>query len=106
MGMLPDLVAHADWGCTPRKRVIAVSRRSGVSYQIVALAAAADGDLLAELRTRYSPFQALIGFDFPLGLPRDYARAAGIESFVAFLDQLGAPRWADFARVAEHASEI
>lgn len=104
--MLPDLVAHADWGAAPRKRLVAVARRTDAGYAIVALAPAGNGDLLADLRRRYRPFQALTGFDFPIGLPRAYARAAGVESFTAFLGQLGAPPWDEFGRVAGKASEI
>jgi hypothetical protein len=104
--MLPDLVAHADWGTAARKRLVAVARRTDAGYKIVSLAGAGNGDLMADLRRRYRPFHALTGFDFPIGLPRAYARAAGVESFTAFLGQLGAPPWDEFGRVAGTASEI
>jgi len=104
--MLPDLVAHADWGSAPSKRVAAIAQLDSGRYEVVSLAAVGDGDLLARLRASYRPFQAVVGFDFPIGLPRAYARAAGVESFTAFLGQLGAPPWEDFGRVAEQASEI
>ena len=101
--MLPDLVAHADWGSVPRKRVMAVARRAAAGYEIVALTTAGDGDLAAALRRRYQPFQAVLGFDFPIGLPRAYARAAGVASFTEFLGQLGAPPWEEFGQVAAQA---
>jgi hypothetical protein len=104
--MLPDLVAHADWGIAPRKRVTAVARRTPAGYEIVALTAAGDGDLAAALRRRYQPFQAVLGFDFPIGLPRAYARAAGVTSFTEFLGQLGAPPWEEFGQVAARPGEI
>ena len=104
--MLPDLVAHADWGSVPRKRVVAVARQAAAGYEVVALTAAGDGDLVAALRRRYQPFQAVLGFDFPIGLPRAYARAAGVASFTEFLGQLGAPPWAEFAQVAARPGQI
>lgn len=49
---------------------------------------------------------ALIGADFPIGLPRVYAAAAGIESFVEALPDFGHGRWERFYEVAETAAEI
>ena len=106
MVMLPDLVAHADWGSAPRKRVVAVARPAGAGYQVVALAAAGDGDLVAALGRRYQPARAVLGFDFPIGLPRAYARAVGVTSFPDFLGQLGGPPWAGFGSVATGPDEI
>ena len=106
MVMLPDLVAHADWGSVPRKRVVATARRAAAGYEVVALTAAGDGDLVAALRRRYQPFQAVLGFDFPIGLPRAYARAVGVVSFTEFLGQLGAPPWEEFGQVAARPGEI
>jgi hypothetical protein len=48
----------------------------------------------------------MIGFDFPIGLPRAYAAAAGISSFPRFLDLLGSPPWEEFDVVARRPSEI
>jgi hypothetical protein len=104
--MPADLVAHADWGSDPRKRLVATARRTAGRYQIVSLAPAPDGDLLAKLAERYRPFRAVIGFDFPIGLPRAYAAAVGARSFPEFLGQLGAAPWLEFDRVAGHPAEI
>jgi hypothetical protein len=104
--MPADLVAHADWGSDPRKRLVATARRTAGRYQIVSLAAAPDGDLLADLADRYRPFRAVLGFDFPIGLPRAYAAAVGAPSFPDFLGQLGAPPWLEFERVAGQPAEI
>jgi hypothetical protein len=104
--MPADLVAHADWGSDRRKRVVATARRTAGRYRVVSLAAAPDGDLLADLADRYRPFRAVLGFDFPIGLPRAYAAAAGVRSFPAFLGELGASPWLDFERVAAQPGEI
>lgn len=104
--MLADLVVHADWGTDPRKRVVAVARLTAGCYQIVSLAAAPDGDLLADLAEQHRPARALVGFDFPIGLPRAYAAAVKEPSFPEFLGQLGAAPWLEFERVAGQPAEI
>jgi hypothetical protein len=109
---LPDVVAHADWGLDPRKRQVAVAtlargdRASPAGYRIVSLAAAAAGDLFADLRARYHATTLLVGFDFTIGLPRAYAAVAGIGSFPSFLSQIGSPPWTEFEQVAARADEI
>jgi len=104
--MVADIVAHADWGSDPRKRVVAVARKVADGHEIVSLAAAPDGDLLAGLALEYQPFQSIIGFDFPIGLPRAYAAAAGTGAFREFFDHVGAPPWAEFEQVAAGPGEI
>jgi hypothetical protein len=49
---------------------------------------------------------ALVGFDFPIGVPERYANAAGIEMFKSFLLELGTGAWADFFAVCRIAAEI
>jgi hypothetical protein len=49
---------------------------------------------------------ALIGFDFPIGLPKFYAKKVGIEYFLPALLEFGTATWPDFYRVAERPSEI
>ena len=109
----PALIAHADWGTDRRKRQMAVallSRAGGdghASYVVESLAPAADGrELFSQLRAAADPGQAMIGFDFPIGLPRSYAAAAGIMAFPAFLEALGTPPWHNFHLVAAQPDEI
>jgi hypothetical protein len=118
---LPAVVAHADWGCDPRKRQVATAvlapEAAPAHYRVVSLAAAPGGaagrpDLfaalagLAALAGRPGTGTVLIGFDFTIGLPRAYAAAVGAESFPAFLGRLGSPPWQDFDRVAERPEQI
>jgi len=49
---------------------------------------------------------ALVGFDFPIGVPERYASAAGVEEFKSFLLELGTGAWADFFTVSRTSSEI
>lgn len=113
----PAVIAHADWGTDRKKRQVVMASLmpgiadSGPHYRVTSLAPAPDalgpdGDLLRELRAAASPGQAMAGFDFPIGLPRAYAEAAGISSFPEFLDALGSPPWAEFCVVARNRGEI
>jgi hypothetical protein len=111
----PDLLAHADWSINPRKRLVAVARLAPAAnvpgnqrprYRIASLAVAAPGDLIAGLLSRYQPARMLVGFDFPIGLPRAYAAAVAVTSFPAFLGQLDEEPWREFGHVARDRSEI
>jgi len=116
--VIPAVIAHADWGITPRKRQLAMARlttrRAG--YRVVSVAPAPagqppQGDLFRYLSAAAEPGQAMAGFDFPIGLPLAYAKAAGISSFPDFLAAVGSPSspsspWREFATVAAHRDEI
>ncbi len=113
----PAVVAHADWGTAPRKRQLAMARQASnrLGYQVVSIAPAPSGrqpqgDLFQHLRAAAEPGQAMVGFDFPIGLPVAYAKAAGISSFPGFLDAFASdpppPPWQEFATVARHRDEI
>jgi hypothetical protein len=63
--------------------------------------------LLQRLRERVGPEGCvLVGFDFPIGLPAQYAARAGIADFCALLPQLGRGEWRAFYKVAERRDEI
>lgn len=109
----PALIAHADWGTDPRKRQVAVARSTrgngdgSASYVVESLGPATDGRwFFGQLRAAAGPGQAMIGFDFPIGLPRAYAAAAGIAAFPAWLAALGTPPWESFHLVAAQPGEI
>ena len=103
---LPNLVAHADWSTSPGKRWMAIGQLSGSrSYRLEAPVLAGDtGSLLARLREQVGaaegPGTLLIGFDFPIGLPRAYAKRAGIECFLDVLPRLRTGLWKDLYEVA------
>lgn len=52
------------------------------------------------------PGGILTGFDFPFGLPRAYAKAAGLTDFLSVLPLLGHDQWRQFYHPARSASEI
>lgn len=109
----PAVVVHADWSCDPRKQQVAVAELTAEStarprYQVVSVACASQGgaDLFDVLEARAGRGRCLVGFDFTIGLPRDYAAAAGVTWFPAFLDLIGSGAWQEFAQVADRASDI
>ena len=100
MTNVPTVVAHADWSILPVKRWVATAHLRGDGY--VADAPRSVGDarrLIASLVPSPSAI-ILAGFDFPIGVPTAYARAAGVRHFRALLDGLGAPPWDEFAKPA------
>jgi hypothetical protein len=113
-GTLPAVVAHADWGCDPRKRQVAIATlmpgaaAAGPRYLVESLAAAPDGGegLFGALTARNLPGAVLVGFDFSIGLPRAYAAATGAESFRDFLGMIGSAPWDQFELAAEQPGEI
>ena len=107
MRSLPRLVAHADWSVHGSKRWMAVAELSAGVYELASPERVDDpGTLLSRLRHRSEGMQIVVGFDFPIGLPRAYVERAGIGSFIAALPKFGQREWLHFYELAETASEI
>jgi hypothetical protein len=69
-----DLIIHADWGSDPKKRWMCVSRRVGSSYEVKAPEPVGALDTFwRRIAARAKGGSAVVGFDFPIGLPRSYA---------------------------------
>jgi hypothetical protein len=49
---------------------------------------------------------ALVGFDFPIGLPLEYANRAGVDDFLVALKAFGHGKWSGFFEVASVPDEI
>jgi hypothetical protein len=77
------VIAAADWSTHPSKRWICVARLEGGLYHVTHPAPAGDPHRLLPDLGEHGP--ALVGFDFPIGLPAAYCRRAGIASFLAAL---------------------
>ena len=99
-----SIAAHADWSVDARKRWMAVARRDSAGWRLAAPVPVGDPATLLE-RLRDPCGAVLLGVDFPIGLPRAYAEAHGIEpAFRAFLRGLaGRP---DFFRVCATLDEV
>ncbi|MGE0822918.1 MAG: hypothetical protein AB7G75_11655 [Candidatus Binatia bacterium] len=49
---------------------------------------------------------AVLGFDFPIGVPRAYAQRAGISRFLDILLEFGSGQWNEFFKIAERPYEV
>jgi len=95
-----DVLVHADWSVSPKKRWVARAEWSGgwtvTAVEPVGPTATFVADLLRDAATRH----VLAGFDFPIGLPRSYGAKTGEADFSAFLRGVGTGRWSRFADIA------
>lgn len=106
---LPSVVAHADWSTDQRKRWVAIAElTANGTYKVVCVVPVGDVKAFfpALLSRGEGPASVFAGFDFPIGVPRHYARLAGIQDLTDWLPQLGTGRWKDFFAVAERSDEI
>lgn len=106
----PELVVAADWSVARNGRRLAVAklRADKRSYEIHdAPDEISDPSRLLEQLAVYKQADAtaLVGFDFPIGLPRKYAVANNIKGFRAGLELFeNAPEWQDFYEPSDHPS--
>src|SRR5689334_521345 len=89
VGSTPDVVIAADWSSNSRKRRAAWARWSNGVYIVEAPTAVGDDKSLIQQATSAAgrSGSALIGFDFPIGLPSCYASVNGISSLRAALPE-------------------
>jgi hypothetical protein len=104
----PTTVYHSDWGTDPKKRWLCKAVLEGDRYR--AHSPALVGDHLGFMNRVKSEVgeagAAMVGFDFPIGIPARYAALLGITEFKCFLLQLGTGDFADFYHISASASEI
>jgi hypothetical protein len=109
MQVLPTWVAGVDWGSQAKKRWLACAVLQD-DRRYLALPpepAGKPGTLLRRLWDRSGEAGLiLIGFDFPIGLPRHYARKCGVQDFLSLLPELGTHAWRDFYKPAESRHAI
>jgi len=91
----PRSIAHADWGTDGPKRAVASAELEGDRYlahtpEVVA----SEGSLLDRMGVGSATGGALLGFDFPIGLPR------------AFADRVGCSRFSEWFRALDPAGEF
>jgi len=105
----PNLICHCDWSKTAKKRWIAkaVLGIDG-NYTVYAPECVdAASALLPRLRAESGDQgRVLLGFDFPIGIPLNYAERAGATSFRDFLLQLGVNDWREFFHVCNSPDQI
>lgn len=103
---LVDLLVHADWSISPKKRWAARAEWTAgwtvTSVEPVGPTPVFVADLLRSAADR----RVLAGFDFPIGLPNSYGAKTGEPDFSAFLRAIGTGRWSRFADIARSANEV
>lgn len=104
----PVQVVHADWGSSPAKRRLARAILTADGrYSIGPVEPVGRPErLLGDLLEVAAGETVLAGFDFPIGLPRRYAEAVGIDDFRSVLPRLGQDEWQLFYDVASTPAEI
>lgn len=104
--MLPRVVSHADWSVDPKKRWIARAWLEGDTYRLEPPKPVGDVRSLISRVVARKGETAVLGFDFPIGVPSAYAERAGIESFPVALLEFGTGRWKHFFDLATRRTEI
>ena len=105
----PTVVYHADWGSTDKKRWCARAVLGGDGRYTVSAAEPVrpTGSLIGRLRKEAGHDGcAFAGFDFPIGVPKLYAKRAGISEFREWLPKLGSGEWKEFWSVCDEPGEI
>lgn len=110
LGMLPDVIVHADWSASEAKKRVAVTARLLPDHRYWIDAPKTVGRT-GPWRERFGIPAGingtfLIAFDFPIGIPAAYAQRVGITSFRDALPKFGDGRWRDFYDVCREAAEI
>ena len=109
MQVLPTLVTGVDWGSDAKKRWLACAVLQD-DHRYLALPPEPAGKpdtLIGRLWNRSGEAGlVLIGFDFPIGLPRQYAHKCAVEDFLPLLPELGSGAWRDFYKPAETPHSI
>lgn len=105
---IPNLIVHADWSTNPQKRSMCLAfLNDDNSYRIEAPEQVGDlNNLFHRLMTRSENGSVVVGFDFPIGLPSEYAKLAGITDFLESLLTFGKGYWSEFYDLAEKPSEV
>lgn len=106
--LLPDSVWHADWGTNPKKRWVCKAVRDGQCYKANAPTLVGDHvgftqrvkDEIGETGT------AIVGFDFPIGIPTRYASLIGVKELKPFLLGTGRGGFSDFYTVSKTVTDI
>ena len=98
---------HADWSKDPNKRWVARADRQSDGWLISAPSLVGDPKAFVDL-IFYESGPLLAGFDFPIGLPKEYVRRIndGAGDFLSLLETLGTGNWSNFFNVARTPGDI
>jgi hypothetical protein len=102
---LPDRVPHADWGTAPGKRAVASAELQDGAFRAHAPSIFGNcGRLLEDMGLHGPQATTLLGFDFPIGLPRAYTAQAGADRYISWLRSL--PDDTMLFDVATHIADV
>lgn len=103
----PDHISNADWGTRPSKRwrANATLAPDGL-YDADGPHRVGTAGSITHRMGIGSHGTALLGFDFPIGIPRGFAALTAIGSFPRQLPLFGHGRWSSFFEVADDAAEV
>lgn len=107
VSQLPNLVIAADWSIDPNKRWMARAdvTSDGLYMLYPPETVGKPTGFVSRIRQILGPRRTgLVGFDFPIGLPRSYAGAVGIDSWRQALYQFGSSGWENFYNVSNDPS--
>ncbi|WFS02365.1 DUF429 domain-containing protein [Rhizobium tumorigenes] len=106
--MALEVCAHCDWSKHNGKRWMSTAIRADGKWLIAAPELVGDtATLFRRLAGRSQQSGSLlVGFDFPIGLPKAYAAHAGIASFREAIAQFGKGDWSDWYDVADQRHQI
>lgn len=105
--MLPALILHADWSSNPKKRWMCTATLDGEVYRLEApIQVEATASLVRRAVQLAKDGGSVLGFDFPIRVPRAYARLAGIDRFLSHLPELGSGPWREFFNIARQPTEV
>jgi hypothetical protein len=101
----PDIIIAADWSVHPRKRWRSTIVRDGDGW-VLHPAEPVGPNLLRDAIAQRN-VRSLIGFDFPIGVPHEYAQIIGVSNFDQLLSLIATdPRFAAFASPASTLDEV
>jgi hypothetical protein len=101
------LLAHCDWSKDPRKRWAATAvLEAGLWRLAPPEPVGSTAAFIPRLRRRARGGGILVGFDFPIGLPRAYGERTGLANFSEALGQFGRGPWRDWWEVCGTVEEV
>ena len=105
--MLPKLIVHADWSVNSQKRWMCSAYLDGNIYRVSTPVPVHNPNTLVFSSVRQSKDGGVVlGFDFPIGVPKSYASLAGFTRFLDALPDFGTGQWRDFYKIAEQPDQI
>jgi Protein of unknown function (DUF429) len=96
---------HADWSSHPEKRWMATATRTACGWEVDSPRLVPDAEKFLDEWLFGRP-SVLAGFDFPIGIPDQYAKKTSFRNFRDALSRLGEGEWAQFFVVASGPEQI